>query len=105
MAIVAEDVHTLILILERNGHAQRLRIQILPQRRHVNQRRLAGGTGVVARCQQLIEAHLVQQVAAVRNVARNARGVYIAQADGAMRARNVLDALHNKSKVGTKAEN
>lgn len=98
VAIVAKDVHTLILVLERNGHAQRLRIQILPQRRHVNQRRLAGGAGVVTRRQQLIEAHLVQQVPAVRNVAWNARGVYIAQTDGAMRSRNVFDALQSKSK-------
>lgn len=97
VTIVAKDVHTLILILERHGHAQCLGIQVLPQRRHVNQRCLAGGACVVTRGQQLIEAHFVQQMPAVRNVAWNARRVYIAQADRAMRTRDVLHALQNKT--------
>lgn len=92
VTIVAEYVHSLILVLEGHRHALRLVVQVLPQRRHVDQRGLAGGTGVVAGGQQLVEAHLVQQVAAVGNMAGNARGVDVAQTNRAVGSRDVLHA-------------
>jgi len=99
VTIVAEYVHSLILVLQWHRHALRLVVQVYPQRRHIDQRGLAGGTGVVAGGQQLVEAHLVQQVSAVGNVAGYARSVDVAQAHGAMRSRDVLHALRENRHV------
>lgn len=66
---------------------------------HIDHAGLAGGAGVVARVQQLLEAGPVQQVPAVRDVAGDARRVDVLQAHGTVRPRYILHALEYKLKL------
>lgn len=93
MAVLAQDVGHVVVILRRHRRVRHLVVQVLPQLRHVHQRRLAYRARVVPRLEQLLEAGAVQQVAAVRYVARDARRVDVFQAYRAVGARHVLDTL------------
>lgn len=92
MTILAQYRGLVVGVLGRHRCGRYFGIQIVPQIRHVDHARLARGARVVAGVQQLLEAGPVQQVAAVRDVARDAGRVDVLQAHGTVRTGHVLYA-------------
>lgn len=93
VTIVAKYMNALIFVFQWHWQTECLVVEVFPKRRHVYQRGLAGGTSIVAGGQQLVEAHLVQQVSTVGNMAGNTRSVDVSQANRTMGSRDILHTL------------
>lgn len=93
MAVLAENIHHVVVVLRRHRRDGHLGVQVLPQLRHVHQRGLADGACVVAVLEELLEAVPVEEVGAHRDVAGRPGRVDVLQADGTVGPRHVLHTL------------
>ena len=93
VAIATKHRHFQVSIFRGHRREFDLVIESLPNGRHVDHGDAAGGTGVVARLEQLLHTLEMQHVAALGHPTSFPTRVQVLQADGAVGTRHLLDAF------------